>query len=101
MNTLLSAHARAEIDRWITRYPKNEKRSGVLQALTIVQEENGGFLTEALMDAVADYLGMAKISVYEVATFYTMYGPETGQWAACYSCLHEYFLHVKWISKKL
>ena len=72
-NTLLSAHARAEIDRWLQRYPADQKRSGVMQALTIVQEENGGWLTEALMDAVADYLNLSKIAVYEVATFYTLY----------------------------
>jgi NADH-quinone oxidoreductase subunit E len=72
-HTLLSAHARAEIDRWLLRYPADQKRSGVMQALMIVQEENGGWLTEPLMDAVADYLQLAPISVYEVATFYTMY----------------------------
>lgn len=72
-NTLLSAHTRAEIDRWNLRYPPDQKRSGVMQALTIVQEENGGWLTEPLMDAVADYLELPRISVYEVATFYTMY----------------------------
>ena len=62
-----------EIDRWLLRYPVDQKRSGVMQALTIVQEENGGWLTESLMNAVADYLGMPAIAVYEVATFYTMY----------------------------
>ncbi len=72
-NSLLSPKARAEIDRWIQRYPADQKRSGVLQALTIVQEENDGWLTDALMDAVADYLNLPKIAVYEVATFYTMY----------------------------
>lgn len=72
-HTLLSAHTRAEIDRWLTRYPLDQKRSGVMQALMIVQEENGGWLTEPLMDAVADYLQLAPIAVYEVATFYTMY----------------------------
>ncbi len=72
-HTLLSAHARSEIDRWLLRYPTDQKRSGVMQALMIVQEENGGWLTEALMDAVADYLELPKIAVYEVATFYTMY----------------------------
>lgn len=71
--TELSADARAKIDRWITRYPEEQKRSGVMQALTIVQEENGGSLTPPLMNAVADYLGMPAIAVYEVATFYTMY----------------------------
>jgi len=72
-NTILSAKVRAEIDRWIQRYPADQKRSGVMQALMMVQEENGGSLTEPLMDAVADYLGMPKIAVYEVATFYSMY----------------------------
>jgi len=72
-HTILSAQARAEIDRWLARYPADQKRSGVMQALTIVQEENGGWLTEPLMDAVADYLELPKIAVYEVATFYTMY----------------------------
>jgi|SRR5579872_7334879 len=73
MTNILSAHAKAKIDRWLTRYPADQKRSGVMQALTIVQEENGGWLTEPLMDAVADYLELPPIAVYEVATFYTMY----------------------------
>ncbi|EKD74326.1 MAG: NADH dehydrogenase (Ubiquinone), 24 kDa subunit [uncultured bacterium] len=71
--TILSAHTRAAIDRWLTRYPAEQKRSGVLQALTIVQEENGGWLSQELMDAVADYLEMSCIAVYEVVSFYTMY----------------------------
>jgi NADH-quinone oxidoreductase subunit E len=70
---LLSASVRAEIDKWLERYPADQKRSGVLQALTLAQQQNNGWLTEELMDAVADYLGLAKISVYEVATFYSMY----------------------------
>ena len=61
------------IDAWITRYPQEQKRSGVFEALRIVQEENGGHLTVPLMDAVADYLALPKVAVYEVATFYSMY----------------------------
>ena len=53
---LLSAHARAEIDHWLTRYPVDRKQSAVLAALREVQHENGGYLTTELMDAVADYL---------------------------------------------
>lgn len=71
--TILSPHVRAHIDQWILRYPPEQKRSGVFEALRVVQEENGGSLTVELMDAVADYLGMPHIAVYEVATFYTMY----------------------------
>lgn len=69
----LSAHARAEIDHWLTRYPADQKQSAVLAALREVQHENGGYLTTELMDAVADYLDMPPIAVYEVASFYSMY----------------------------
>ncbi len=70
---LLSAHARAEIDHWLTRYPVDRKQSAVLAALREVQHENGGYLTTELMDAVADYLDMPPIAVYEVASFYSMF----------------------------
>lgn len=70
---LLSAHARAEIDHWLTRYPPERKQSAVLAALREVQHENGGYLTTELMDAVAAYLELPPIAVYEVATFYSMF----------------------------
>src|SRR5438105_14527811 len=72
-NTVVSEKVREEIDRWMLRYPPEQKRSAVMEALRCAQEENGGSLTESIMDAVADYLGMARIAVYEVASFYTMY----------------------------
>ena len=69
---VLSEHARHEIDRWLKKFPPNQKRSAVLAALSEVQHENGGWLTVELMDAVAAYLGMPPIAVYEVASFYSM-----------------------------
>ena len=69
---ILSDHAKEEIDRWVEKYPPDQKRSAVLAALREVQHENRGFLTTELMDAVADYLDMPKIAVYEVASFYSM-----------------------------
>ena len=71
-NSILSEHARHEIDHWLTKYPPEQKQSAVLAALREVQHENQGYLTTELMDAVADYLDMDKIAVYEVATFYSM-----------------------------
>lgn len=71
--TQLSKHARKKIDALIAKFPVDRKKSALLGALNIVQHENEGFLTEALMDAVADYLDLAKIEVYEVASFYSMY----------------------------
>lgn len=72
LSQLVSAKAIKEIDHWIAKYPKEQRQSAVMSALMIVQEELG-FLTEALMDAVADYLHMPPVAVYEVATFYSMY----------------------------
>nr|VFK28727.1 MAG: NADH dehydrogenase subunit E [Candidatus Kentron sp. MB]VFK33291.1 MAG: NADH dehydrogenase subunit E [Candidatus Kentron sp. MB]VFK76085.1 MAG: NADH dehydrogenase subunit E [Candidatus Kentron sp. MB] len=68
----LSEHARQEIDRWVTKYPSEQKRSALLAALREVQHENNGYLTMELMDAVAAYLDLPPISVYEVASFYSM-----------------------------
>lgn len=71
--TQLSAQARSEIDKWIAKYPEDQKQSAVLASLQIVQKENGGWLTDELLEAVADYLAMPKIAVFEVATFYSLY----------------------------
>jgi NADH-quinone oxidoreductase subunit E len=73
IQTQLSESVRTKIDNWMKRYPADQKRSAVIEALRYAQEENNNWLSEPLMDAVADYLGMAKIAVYEVATFYTMF----------------------------
>ncbi len=70
---LISEQSRTEIDRWIKKYPAEQKRSAVMAALRIVQDQNKGYLTNDLMDAVAEYLEMPSIAVYEVATFYSMY----------------------------
>jgi len=71
--TVLGTHAIEEIDELLSRFPADKKKSALLGALNVVQHENKGFLTNELMDAVADYLGLAKIEVYEVASFYSMY----------------------------
>jgi len=70
---LLSDHTRDEIDHWLGKFPEDRKRSAVLAALNAAQHQNKGFLTTDLMDAVAEYLGLAAIHVYEVASFYSMY----------------------------
>lgn len=70
---LINAESKADIDRWISKYPPEQKQSAVMAALRIVQDQNGGYLTNALIEAVAEYLEMPSIAVYEVATFYSMY----------------------------
>ena len=71
--TILSEHTRSEIDEWLKKYPEDKKQSAVLAALREAQHQNNGYLTTELMNAVAEYLGMADIAVYEVASFYSMF----------------------------
>ena len=71
--TTLSTHAREEIDRWVAKFPEGRQRSAVIAALRVVQHENGGYLTPALMDAVAEHLRLPPVQVYEVASFYSMF----------------------------
>jgi len=71
--SLLSSETCAAIDRWLAKYPAEQRKSAIMGALSVVQEANGGWLTTELMDAVADYLQVPPIAVYEVATFYSMY----------------------------
>ena len=72
----LSAHVRSDIDRWVAKFPPGRQRSALLAALRAVQEENQGYLTQALMDAVARYLALPPIQVYEVASFYSMFSTQ-------------------------
>ena len=72
LQQLLTPAGIKEIDQWIAKYPACEKQSAVMSALMVVQEEHG-YLTKESMDAVALYLDMPAIAVYEVATFYSMY----------------------------
>jgi NADH-quinone oxidoreductase subunit E len=70
---VLSVETRAEIDRWVAKFPPDRRRSAVLAALRAAQHQNHGWLTTGLMDAVADCLGLPPIQVYEVASFYSMF----------------------------
>ncbi len=70
---LITDASRADIDNWIAKYPDDKKCGAVMAALRILQDQNDGSLTTDLMDAVAEYLEMQAIEVYEVATFYSMY----------------------------
>ena len=69
---VLSGTTRQSIDAWVQRYPANQRRSAVLAALRAAQHQNHGFVTTELMDAIAAYLGIPPLWVYEAATFYSM-----------------------------
>ena len=73
LKQLLPETAIAEIDHWITKYPPERKRPPIIAALKVVQAAHGNYLTDELMQAVAEYLDVPHVAVYEVATFYTMF----------------------------
>ncbi len=70
--SLLSDASLKRIAREIAKYPAEQKQSAVMAALAIAQDEHG-WLSNEVMEAVAKVLGMAPVAVYEVATFYNMY----------------------------
>ena len=69
----LTEHTRAEIDHWVAKFPPGRQRSATIAALRAAQEQNHGYLTSELMNAVAEYLRLPPIQVYEVASFYSMF----------------------------
>jgi NADH-quinone oxidoreductase subunit E len=73
MSYELTAHVKDEIEHWKARFPEDRQRSAVISALHAVQHENHGFVTAEQMNAVAGYLDLPTIQVYEVATFYSMF----------------------------
>ena len=69
---MLSPESLRRIDREVAKYPADQKQSAVMSALIVAQDEKGWLSTQT-MDYVAQYLGMAPVAVYEVASFYGMY----------------------------
>ena len=55
------------------KFPPTRRQSATLPLLFLAQEQHGGWLPKAAMDHVAEVVGIARIRVYEVATFYDMY----------------------------
>lgn len=74
---LLPTEVRSEIDHWLGRFPDDQRQSAILGALRSVQHHDPQhYLSSDMMDAVADYIGMSEIAVYEVASFYSMFNLE-------------------------
>ena len=69
---MLTTESLKRIDREITKYPADRKQSAVVASLAIAQEEKG-WLSNEVIEFVANYLGIPPISAYEVASFYSLY----------------------------
>ncbi len=70
---VFTAENKAWAETVVARYPAGRQQSAVIPLLWRAQEQNGGWLPQAAIEHVAQMLGMAKIRVLEVATFYTMF----------------------------
>ena len=68
-----TAENRTWAEKQIAKYPPGRQASAVIPLLWRAQEQAGGWLPQKAIEHVADFLGMAKIRVLEVATFYTMF----------------------------
>ena len=62
-----------KVEEILKRYPDKNKKSAVMPFLYLAQKQNDNWIPLAAMKYIANYLSMPYISVYEVATFYTMY----------------------------
>ena len=71
----LSQAVMDRVDKEAAKYPS--RRAAVKSALRYCQEE-AGWVSNGVVTAVAEYLGLAPIEVYEVATFYDMFYTEPG-----------------------
>ena len=73
IHDILSENVRKEIDSIRSKFPLDKNKSSIIESLLIIQHENSGYLNEELIGALAQYLNVQKIDVYEVATFYSMF----------------------------
>jgi NADH-quinone oxidoreductase subunit E len=65
-----------QAERTLAKYPADRRQSAVLPLLHLAQKQHGGWLPQAALDYVAEFLGVPKIRVYEVASFYDMYNTQ-------------------------
>ena len=72
---ILSDATRQRFDREVAKFPADQRISAVMACLAIVQQEHG-HVPRASEDAIAAYIGVAPIAVYEVTTFYNMYNQQ-------------------------
>ena len=69
----LNESSRTQIDQWLAKFPADRRRAAVLAALTIAQDQNGGWLPKSLLNDVAEHLRIPPIQVYEAASFYSLF----------------------------
>jgi NADH-quinone oxidoreductase subunit E len=72
----LTEQTRRMIDHWVSKFPEDKKRSALVQSLMAAQDQNGGWITSELTEAVAEYLDLPAVWAHEVVSFYSMFFTE-------------------------
>ena len=72
-SAMLTEKTLKTIDHWAAKFPPDKKRSALIQALMAAQEQNGGWISRELTEAVAGYLELPPVWAHEVVSFYSMF----------------------------
>ena len=70
--TFISKDISILIDNVLQKFPKDRKKSAIIESLLILQHHNNGYVTKEIIYELSKYLSVSEIEIYEVATFYTM-----------------------------
>ena len=70
---LLTPDTIQAINHWVAKFPVEQKRSALIQSLMAAQQQNGGWLSRELIEAVATYLDLPPVWAHEIASFYSMF----------------------------
>lgn len=62
-----------KIQEIIAKYPAAKKKSAVMPLLDLAQRQNNNYISQDIIECVAQILDVAPIKVYEIASFYSMY----------------------------
>lgn len=71
-NIVFTPERLAKVHEIIERYPEGKQKSALLPVLHIAQEQFA-WMSQGVMDYVANLLHIQPVEVYEVASFYTMF----------------------------
>lgn len=73
---MLTDKTQKTIDQWVAKFPEDKKRSALIQSLIAAQDQNGGWISRELTEAVAEYLELPPVWAHEVVSFYSMFFSE-------------------------
>lgn len=72
---MISDESRARFEKEVAKYPADQRQSAVMACLAIAQQEHGHVSAEIECE-IAEFLGMPRMAVHEVTTFYNMYNQQ-------------------------